>query len=86
MTPDYYFHVADPQIIGQPGANIVLRFQTIEKSESGYQRSGKYIHVEMVPTFAMQILAMLQVAQKTLGLPNQPQPETIVVPPGKDRH
>jgi hypothetical protein len=89
MKPDYYFLVADPQILGNPGGKqIVLRFQTVETKKGVPARSGKHIHLEMTVAFAMQVLGNLQALQASGHLPAQdPGPATeIQVPPAKDRN
>jgi len=85
--PDYYFHVADPEVLGQPGSpNMVLRFQTVERQPEGSRRDGKYIHLELTTGFAMHLLAALKAAQQHLKLVEAPPPTTIAVPPAKDRN
>ena len=85
--PDYYFHVADPELAGQPGVpNLVLRFQTVESKDNRPQRSGKYIHLELTTAFAMQLLGHLTEAKRRLGLPDPLESTVIAVPPAKDRN
>jgi hypothetical protein len=85
--PEHHFHVADPEIIGNPqGKMLVLRFQTVEPFQSGHRRSGKYIHLELTVDFAMNLLGGLKAAQAALHLSDPPLANTIVVPPAKDRN
>ncbi len=65
---------------------LMLRSQLVDHTPHGPQLSGKYIHLTMSTELAMQLLAVLQEAQKTLGLARHlDQVEVIAVPPAKDR-
>jgi hypothetical protein len=88
MKPEYYHHVADPEIVGQPGSpNAILRFQTVETQQGQSRRSGKHIHLELTNESAMRLLAVLKLYQNHLGLPDDPTPPIRTdVPPAKDRH
>jgi len=60
MKPDYIYHVADPEVIGQQDNMLNLRFQTVGEQQGQHRRSGKHIHLELTPAFAMHLLGLLR--------------------------
>jgi hypothetical protein len=88
MKADFEFTVTEPHVIlNRQKTEAFLRFQTVDSSPRGPQRSGKYIHLQLTPAAAMNLMLMLQAAKKTMGWPDPPGPvQEIAVPPAKDRH
>jgi len=83
MKPDYFFYVADAQVLATTNEpNPTLRFQVLEDQGGGkYARSGKHIHLEIPADFAMQLLGGLRGLQRHLGLPDPTAATMTHVPP-----
>lgn len=85
--PDYFFYVADPELMGQHGSShVILRFQSLELKNNRAHRSGKHIHLELTAAIAMKLLGQLEAARKLLGCPFPAVPSHIDVPPQRQRN
>lgn len=70
-APEHRFVVIDPQLLFTEGEHYTtLRFQLCEeKQPRRFNRSGKYIHLEIPNDAAMQLLGVLNGYRKHMGLP-----------------
>lgn len=87
MKSEHYFHVVDPEVIGnEDGTMLILRFQTVGPVPGGYKRTGKFVHLELTNKFAMQLMGSLRRAQEALSLPDPGEADVTEVPPHSKRN
>ncbi|SDR10788.1 hypothetical protein SAMN05519103_00772 [Rhizobiales bacterium GAS113] len=88
MNPKIKLDVTDPDVVlNRQMTAALLQFQIVDQQPHGPQRSGEYIHLSMTPAAAMNLMLLLQQAKKMMGWPDPDgSPQTISVPPAKDRN
>lgn len=85
---------ADIEIVGHDvgvmtsvdGQTVAIRAEVIEADQSGKAvRSGKYIHLQMKASQALQLLGLLEGVGQRLGWPKPDTGQTTEVPPAGKR-
>jgi hypothetical protein len=90
MTPDIAIALlaCDPRIIEPHDTpnSVTLRFQIVDQTPNGPQRSGKYAHLGVTIRDAMKLLVYLQTLAAQRKLRVEAETVVIEVPPAKDRN
>lgn len=85
MNADYSYDITDLElVVSKDGSIFMIRAQVVDQPPSGPRRSGKYIHLTMTAKHAMNLLPMLQNAQKQHGLKAGGPVTTLDVPGKRD--